>query len=175
MMKSEALHLIAFKGLPGCGKTTLSRALGQHLGWPVISKDDFCAILDERIADYGSLAHDLMWSMAHSLLSQGFPFICDSTLMGPWHYAEACRVANEAGAALFVVECCCSDERIWRERIEARKDYPARFVSDWEAFQDYLRRVAPTATYPIDHPLLIVDTAQPLPDTLHRLTTWLSR
>jgi predicted kinase len=172
-MKSESPPLIAFKGLPGCGKTTLSRALGQSLGWPVVSKDDFSAILDERLTDYGPLAHELLWNTARALLSQGFSVICDSTLMGATSYAQACRVARETGADLIVVECYCSDERLWRQRIEARKDYPTRYLSNWEEFQDYVRRVAPRAVYPMEHPILKVDTVQPLSDTLHSLVTWL--
>lgn len=37
MNVSKDAHLITFKGLPGCDKTTLSRVLGQSLGWPVVS------------------------------------------------------------------------------------------------------------------------------------------
>jgi GNAT superfamily N-acetyltransferase/predicted kinase len=164
------VHLVAFKGLPGCGKTTLSKALGQRLRWPVVSKDDFSLLLDERIADYGALAHELMWRVAASLLDQRLSILCDSTLLTASHYAEARRVADEAGAHLLIVECFCSDQALWQQRIEARDGLPARYLRDWAAFQKYTQDVRLTMNYPIEAERLMVDTAEPLEDVLNVLT-----
>lgn len=38
--------LIAFKGPPGAGKSTIARALSKQLGWPLIDKDDVKDVLD---------------------------------------------------------------------------------------------------------------------------------
>jgi predicted kinase len=165
-MKSTSIHLVVFKGLPGCGKTTVSKALGQRLGWPVVSKDDFSIILDKRVAGYGTLAHDLMWMAAGSLLDQGFSVVCDTNLIASRNYAEACRVASESCAKLLVIECVCSDEAVWRHRIESRAGLPARYLSDWDAFQQYVQTVHEITNYHFESERLLVDTVEPVEQIL---------
>jgi adenylate kinase family enzyme len=68
-----ATSLILVNGLPGSGKTTLSRQLGQALSVPVISKDE----LKEALADIaagkvgsgrlGQIASETMWQLAASI------------------------------------------------------------------------------------------------------------
>jgi predicted kinase len=72
------LFLIALKGLAGSGKSTLGRALSQHLNWPLIDKDDIKDILDGRAADAGGLAYEVMFRVVRRQLLQGLNVICDS-------------------------------------------------------------------------------------------------
>ena len=41
--------LVALKGMPGSGKSTLGRALSKQLGGPVIDKDDVKDLIDGHI------------------------------------------------------------------------------------------------------------------------------
>jgi energy-coupling factor transporter ATP-binding protein EcfA2 len=54
--------LLALKGPPGCGKSTLAAALSQRLGWPLIDKDDVKDLLDGKAADAGGLAYEIMFN-----------------------------------------------------------------------------------------------------------------
>lgn len=169
--------LIAFKGYPGSGKSTLSRALGRRLGWPLVDKDDVKDVLDSHTPEAGSLAYVVMFNVALRQLLQGLSVICDSPLASRSGYARAVHVAEESCAALAVVECRCPDEAIWRRRIEARQalELPAHHKTDWASVQDYLRVATTEAAYPIAHPYLVVETNQPVSALCEQVVMWLKQ
>jgi predicted kinase len=106
--------------LPGCGKSTLSRALSKRLGWPLIDKDDVRDLLGGEIPGSGGLAYEIMFNIARRQLLQGLNVICDSPLVARVSYDRAQAIANETHAKLAVIECTCSDESLWRSRITER-------------------------------------------------------
>jgi len=165
------------KGLSGGGKSTIGRALSKHLGWPLIDKDDVKDLLDERIPEAGGLAYDIMFQIARCQLLQGLNVIRDSPLTGRMAYAHAQTIATETYANLVLIECICSDEFLWRQRIDARKTLglPAHQQTDWDAFQDYRRDYHSQAAYPIVHPHLVVDTVRPLHECLAQIIEWLEQ
>jgi predicted kinase len=65
-----AQQLILINGIPGAGKTTLSKQLGKHLNIPVLSKDTLMdAFADATAAtvqdsQLGALASETMWQLA---------------------------------------------------------------------------------------------------------------
>lgn len=164
--------LLAFKGPPGTGKSTLARAVAARLGWPVVDKDDVKDVLDGRAPESGWLAYEVMLRIARRQLLQGLSIVCDGPLLRGV-YSQAHRIAAETDARLVVVECRCSDEAAWRARIEARQamNLPAHHATTWEAVLAWLARTA-DADYPIAGPHRIVDTAGP-GDTTERVVEWL--
>jgi|SRR5579863_2874463 len=83
------MKLIALKGLPGSGKSTIGRALSKHLGCPIIDKDDIKDILDGHTPESGGLAYEVMFNIAHRQLLQGLDVICDSPLTFSVSYERA--------------------------------------------------------------------------------------
>jgi predicted kinase len=164
--------LLAFKGPPGTGKSTLARAVGARLGWPAVDKDDVKDVLDGRTPESGRFAYEVMLRVARTQLRQGLSVVCDSPLLRGV-YVQAHRIADETGARLVVVECRCSDEAIWRARIQARQalDLPAHHATTWATVLAWRAR-ATDAEYPIDVPHLIVETAGP-DDTTEQVLEWL--
>ncbi len=171
------MWLMAMKGLSGSGKSTIGRALSKHLGWPLIDKDDVKDLLDGRLPEAGGLAYDIMFQIARRQLLQGLNVICDSPLTGRIAYAHAQTIATETYADLVLIECICSNESLWRQRIDARKTLglPAHHQIDWDASQDYRRECHSQASYPIVHPHLVVDTVRPLHECLAQIIEWLEQ
>lgn len=172
------MWLIAMKGFAGSGKSTLARVLSRELGWPLIDKDDVKDLLDGSVQAAGPLAYAIMFNIARRQLLQGLNVICDSPLTGNISYERAQLAAQEALASLAIVECLCSDEPLWQQRINDRKalQLPAHHQTDWDAYQLLLRQSQfQEHQYPITHPHVVVDTAQPLHQCLTSILSWLDR
>jgi predicted kinase len=171
------MWLIAMKGYAGCGKSALARALSRQLGWPLIDKDDVKDLLDGRAQAAGPLAYNIMFNLARRQLLQGLNVICDSPLTGSITYEKAQTLARETHASLAIIECICSDEALWKERINARKalQLPSHHQTDWNAFQIFLRQPSVQEVYAITHPRLIVDTIQPLHECVTTVSQWLEQ
>src|SRR5690242_8844563 len=131
------MWLIAMRGMSGCGKSTVSRALGKQLSCPVIDKDDIYDILDGYSSEAGELSYETMFNVARRQLLQGLDVICDSPLTFRISYEKAQSIATETHAALVIIECLCSDEQEWSRRINGRKQLhlPAHHQTDWDTFQ----------------------------------------
>jgi predicted kinase len=162
------------KGLAGSGKSTLARALSRHFGWPLIDKDDIKDLLDSHTSAAGFLAYEIMFNIACRQLSQGLNVICDSPLTGRAAYEHAQAIAKETHASLAILECICSDESLWKQRINGRKtlQLPAHHQTDWDAYQVFLRQPHVQEHYYVAHPHLFVDTVQPLHECLATIIVW---
>ncbi len=171
------MWLIVMRGLPGSGKSALSRALSKHLSWPLIDKDDVRDLLGDEIPGIGGLAYDIMFNIARRQLLQGLNVICDSPLVARVSYDRAQAIAKETQASLVVIECVCSDESLWRSRITERKTQglPTHHQTDWDSFQDYRRFYLSQANYAFLHPRLVMDTTKPLHDCLAEIVAWLEQ
>jgi predicted kinase len=169
------MQLIAMRGMSGCGKSTVSRALSKRLGWPLIDKDDIYDIVDGHSSEAGGLSYDTMFNVARRQLLQGLSVICDSPLTLNISYENARRVATETHATLLIVECICSDEQAWSQRINRRKQLklPAHHLIDWDIFQTSRARVESVMSYPISDPRIIVDTVRPLDGIITEIIAWL--
>lgn len=168
------MWLIMMKGLAASGKSTLSRGLSRHLGWPLIDKDDVKDLLDDHISAAGGLAYDIMFNIARRQLSQGLSVICDSPLTGGMAYEHAQSIARETHASLAIVECSCSDESLWRQRINDRKalQLPTHHQTDWEAFQVVRRQHYAQEDDSITYAHLVVDTVKSLQECLTEVVEW---
>lgn len=171
------MWLVALKGLSGSGKSTLGRALSKQLGRPLIDKDDVKDILDGYTAEAGGLAYDVMFNIARRQLLQGLNVICDSPLVSSRSYQRARNIAAETSASLAVIECRCSDEWLWSQRIDSRKVFslPEYHQTDWNAFKRILPDKLLEGNYLITDPLLIVDTVRPLEECFVEVVDWIEQ
>jgi len=118
-----AASLILVNGLPGSGKTTLSRQLGGILQLPVISKD----VLKEALADIaggsvsggrlGQIASDTMWQLAAAVPGA---VVVESWWYRPRDLEHARRGAALSGAPAITEVWCEVRAETARARYEQR-------------------------------------------------------
>ena len=98
--------IVVVMGVTGCGKTTVGRALGEHLGWPFLDADDFHP--DENVAKMAS----------------GTPLTDEDRW--PWldRVADVLRASEAKHES--VVLACSALKAAYRERLAAAGD--VRFV-----------------------------------------------
>jgi len=155
-------YLIAMKGHPATGKSTLAHALARAFGWPLIDKDD---IKDHtlHLPEGNQLAYAIMWQVVARQLALGSSVIVDSPLSYPVGYTTACELCARYGARLLVVETYL-DEAIWRMRLETRPaEESTHKLRGWQAMQAQLQAYNNCWRYRIrpEHHLR-VNTEQPL-------------
>lgn len=168
-------RLVVLKGSAGSGKSTLGRALARHLRWPLIDKDDIKDVLHEHCPDAGPLSYEVMFRIARTQLLLGASVVCDSPLADHRAYEHAVRIVEETEALLAVIECECSDEAAWQQRIEGRKALrlPSHHQTDWQVFHAMRPSVEGRARYPITHPHLVVDTTRPVSALCDDVLCWM--
>ncbi|GAX76530.1 hypothetical protein CEUSTIGMA_g3976.t1 [Chlamydomonas eustigma] len=128
------LLLVLMKGHPGCGKSTLARALAKALKFPLVDKDDARDAMQCLISDctyqethpdvigqtLNEISYEIMFATAATQLSVGLSVIVDCPLAYARLYHRAAAIAEQYGARVTVIECICSDEALWRVRLETR-------------------------------------------------------
>ncbi|MFJ7199863.1 MULTISPECIES: AAA family ATPase [unclassified Streptomyces] len=161
---SDNVHVIV-SGLPASGKSTLSRTLGKHLGWPVIDKD---AILEALFDSLGTGDH----AHRHRLSRAGDEVLFElaahtehAVLDNWWHHDTAPQRLHRLDARLIEVFCDC-DPALAAQRFQARIRHPGHLDPHLTQEEVAERVAAVRATFRgplrLGGPLLTVDTAQPV-------------
>lgn len=148
--------LIVFGGLPGVGKTTLSRAIAVRLAATYLRIDTIeQAIRAAGVlrGDVGPAGYDVANALAETNLVDGRRVVADcvnpvvESRMG-WQ-----ATADRAGVRLIEVEVICSDPAEHRRRVEKRvSDIPGLTSPTWQAVESHVFT-------PWDQPHLVIDTA----------------
>ncbi|XP_073005366.1 uncharacterized protein [Typha latifolia] len=125
MAEEQSLPLIiAMKGHPGTGKSTLAHAIAAALRLPLLDKDDVrdCTfVLQEppvlvppRLLN--DLSYAILWRSAATQLRLGLSVVVDSPLSRRSHLDALLRL----GSRVVVVECRPGDDGEWQRRLEER-------------------------------------------------------
>lgn len=155
--------LILMAGLPGTGKSTLSRALADELGGTVVDKDHIrAALFSAADIEYSTEQDD--FSMAVMLKVAGYIFRKDPlrliffdgrTFSQTYQLKRATGFAEAIGQSWRILECVCREETA-RQRLTDDFSHLARNRN----FDLYLRVKARFEE--ITLPKTLIDTDQPL-------------
>ena len=163
--------LVLMAGLPGAGKSTLSRALASELGGTVIDKDTVRAALFTPLdIDYSTEQDD--FCMAVMLKVAGYLFRKDParivfldgrTFSRTYQLKRATGFADAITQPWRILECICSESSA-RKRLSNDSSHPAG-NRDFDLYLQVRSRFEE-----ITFPKTVIDTDQPL-ETCIRLAT----
>ncbi|KAJ6685115.1 hypothetical protein OIU79_015232 [Salix purpurea] len=163
--------IIAMKGHPGTGKSTLASSLASSLKIPLIDKDDVrdCTISIQNSSPatasklLNDLSYDVVWQIASTQLRLGLSVIIDSPLSRRAHLDRLVQVASSTGSLLVIVECKPLDEGVWRRRLEQRgRGAQASWhkPSTWQDLERLLEGYDGSTDYDVgDVPKIVLDTS----------------
>jgi len=156
--------LILISGLPGTGKTRISRELASRLNAVHISSDSIRKkMLEKRTYSEEEKArvYSEMVSQVSNSLSEGKNVIADATFYKESLRKQMREAAEKAGTDFFLVECIISEEAA-RERISSRMG------GDSEAkYGEYL--IVKKAFEPISEERIAIDTALPVKESVETI------
>ncbi|MEP6697355.1 MAG: ATP-binding protein [Pseudonocardiales bacterium] len=128
--------LIVFAGLPGSGKTTLSRVLARHMHAAMLRVDLIeAAVVRSGLAaaPVGPIGYAIVHGLAADCLRAGTTVIVDAVNPVPEARQGWPVLAAEVGVPLRVIEVTLHDAHEHRRRIEHRhSDVPGLVVPTWE-------------------------------------------
>lgn len=163
--------IIAMKGHPGTGKSTIASSLASSLKIPLIDKDDVrdCTVSIQNSSPatasklLNDLSYDVVWQIASTQLRLGLSVIIDSPLSRRAHLDRLVQVASSTGSLLVIVECKPLDEGVWRRRLEQRgKGDQASWhkPSTWQDLERLLEGYGGSTDYDVgDVPKIVLDTS----------------
>ncbi|PSR90961.1 Tubby-like F-box protein [Actinidia chinensis var. chinensis] len=169
--KSAGPWIVAMKGHPGTGKSTLAKSLASSLNCPLLDKDDVrdaTSTLQLSISPkfLNELSYDVVWRLASTQIRLGLSVVIDSPLSRRPYLNRLLELAADAGARLVIVECKSNDEDEWRRRLERRgaaEGASWHKPTTWRDLEKLLEEYGGCTQYDIgDVPKLVLDTTAPV-------------
>lgn len=127
--------LIVFGGLPGTGKSTISKLLAAKNAFAYVRIDEIENALvrhGQPKREIGADGYHVGFAVSLSNLRLGNSVVADSVNPVSASREGWSRIADEAGAAVLEVECICSDIAEHQRRVERRAgDVPGWRLPSW--------------------------------------------
>lgn len=161
--------LILMAGLPGTGKSALSRALAAELGGTVIDKDRVrSALFDPSDIEYSTEQDEFCMRVMLKIAGYLFRkdpsrkvFIDGRTFSHKYQLTRATGYAEALSQPWRILECICREETA-RSRLEGDASHPAR-NRDFALYLEVKARFEEIAL-----PKTVINTDQPLEDCVRR-------
>ena len=169
-------------GLVGTGKSTLAEALAKRLGLAVIASDVTrkqlagVPLTEHRFdgftggiysAELSRKTYDKILSGAGDILGEGGSVVLDASFIRAEERLKAKRLAEEAGADFFIVECTLDEANV-KERLARRLKQGSVSDGRWEIYGPQKEAFEPVKeASPQKH--AIIDTSKPLGENIKQI------
>lgn len=171
--------LILMAGLPGTGKSTLSRALADRCGGLVLDKDAIRAALFppehiEYSREQDDFCQRIMLETSQFMLARNRDlkiFLDGRPFSRRYQRDEVREAANRLPTPLAIIECICS-EKAALERLARDRETGAHLAANRS---ETLYGEIKAAFEALSEPRLTVNTDRPLPDCLRQADAYLAR
>jgi predicted kinase len=175
----ELPMVVIMAGLPGTGKSTVARALAQHLSAAVLDKDIIRAALfsPERV-EYSRVQDDfcqeIMLQTAAYLLGRNSSLcvlLDGRTFSRRYQRDRVIEFCSQLRTRWAILECVCSEQTALArlEKAAAERIHPA--TNRTPDLYHQIRK----AWEPIDYPKLVIDTEASLDSCVGRATQYLAQ
>ncbi|MFW2541732.1 AAA family ATPase [Primorskyibacter sp. 2E107] len=128
--------IVTFSGLPGVGKSTVSRMLAEGTGALWLRIDDIEAAMRNshmQVNDLADGGYAAAQAVAGAALEQGFCVVADCVNPIELTRRGWREPARRTGAGHLDVEVICSNPDLHRRRVEMRRDAPKGVqLPDWK-------------------------------------------
>jgi len=142
------MTLIAMAGLPGSGKSTVANGLALALNGLVVSVDPIESAMwtagIDRDQPTGLAAYVIADVLARTNLALGRTVIVDAVNAVQPARDQWRSVARDLDVPVFFIEVTCSDERVHRDRLAARRrDLAGHEQTPWTVVENARHEWAP--------------------------------
>ena len=162
LLRTPTLWVIG--GLPGTGKTTLSRRLAAFEDATLVRVDSIEQALttDRDLEHPGTTGYAIAYAVAADQLRLGRSVVADLVNPLPQTRVALRQIAEQAGAGICEIRLVCSDATEHRRRIEGRlADIPGYVLPTWRDVTERLFVAWPEAR--------VIDTAGRTPEQVFRV------
>jgi predicted kinase len=165
--------LIMMSGLPGSGKSHLSRVLAERVRAVVIESDAVRKALFPEpcyTADESAMVHRACQQLMRRLLTRGVRVVFDATNLVEFQREIIYSLVRRSGARLLIVRTVAPEEVI-RERLTRREESPeSASDADWRVYRRMAHR-----EQKIRQPHVCIDTSQDMEDAVRKVMRVLRR
>lgn len=158
--------IIAMKGLPCTGKSTLAKSLAQSIRYPIIAQDTIHQCLSSLHKSFtpqhlDGLSFDATCHIIFRQQKLGHSLIFDSPLSSPAQLTHLSKICSSSGYSIVIIECVSRDKYLWQQRFEQRDDATWRWCKPFDWY-DLVKRMKSDDRYSDydtrDVPKIVVDT-----------------
>lgn len=121
------MKIYLFRGKSASGKTTLTNALSRKMNIPVLRKDDIFDAVSAHVDNrniLNSVSYDTLAKMIQTCVDNNSDVIVDMALPDITSFEMFMSKIDLNNAEVYRFFCDCSNEELWRKRLEKRLEKP---------------------------------------------------